>query len=103
MNYRAAFLALFIGFSSCKTQEPKVSTHHEQSIRERFDVEIQFASLEDVKRVPLRLSKLRMELKQELSADQNIYLVSIECKPMALNGVLEKLNADSGILVARRH
>lgn len=103
MNHRAVFIALFIGFSSCKTQEPEVSTHQMESVSERFDVEVQFASLEDVKRVPLRLNKLRMELKQELSADQNIYLVSIECLPMALDGVVEKLNADAGILAARRH
>lgn len=86
---------------ACKPTESVSKVENQDSIRQRYDVEIQFASLEDVKRVPLRLNSLKMELREELAADQNIYLVSIECKPHALKGVLEKLNADKGVVAAR--
>lgn len=101
MFWRYVLLGWLFALASCKATQPASSSEEQESIRQRYDVEIQFASTEDVKRVPLRLRSLRMELREELSAGRQIYLVSIECKPHALEGVLEKLNADDGIKLAK--
>ena len=103
MTWQIFSLVVLIALTSCKTEESAVETQQEESIRQRYNLDVQFASLEDVKRVPLRLNKLKMELINELSSGQNIYRVSVECKPHALNGVLEKLNADEGIVGAQLH
>jgi len=101
MFWRYVLLGWLFALASCKATQPNGRSGQQESIRQRYDVEIQFASVEDVKRVPYRLTNLRMELREELSAGQHIYLVSIECRPHALEGVLEKLNTDEGIIFAK--
>lgn len=100
--YRLLILVLFLATSfGCKTSEKSVAeTNHTQS-EKRYELIVKFETLEDVKRVPYRLSNLKMELLEEVSSTDNIYRVSILCHEYSLNGTIEKLNTDSGISWAK--
>ncbi|MCB9185791.1 MAG: hypothetical protein H6601_03510 [Flavobacteriales bacterium] len=81
----------------CKTTEKSVAETEQAQSEKRYELIIKFETLEDVKRVPYRLSNLKMELLEEVSSTDNIYRISILCHDYALDGTIEKLNADSGI------
>ncbi|MFM1874778.1 MAG: hypothetical protein RL266_515 [Bacteroidota bacterium] len=68
-----------------------------ESVPQRYELLISFASAEDVKRVPYRLSQLKMELMDESSSQNNLYKVSIECKEFELDGIITKLNYERGV------
>lgn len=96
------FCALLIFASGCKISESSVARADVVSADQRYEVIVKFASLEDLKRVPYRLSKLKMEIMEDVSSADNIYLVSILCKDYALDGTITKLNDDAGISWAKR-
>lgn len=64
---------------------------------QRYELLVSFASLEDVKRVPYRLSQLKMELMDEISSQENLFKVSVVCKEFELNGIIHKLNNEQGV------
>lgn len=68
----------------------------------RYELYISFSTLEDVKRVPYKLPHLKMELLEEVSAIENLYRVSVLCKDFEIDGVVTKLNDETGINWAKR-
>ena len=96
------FCVLLVVANGCKTSEKPVAQADEVSVEKRYELIVKFASLEDLKRVPYRLSKLKMEIMEDVSSTDNIYRVSILCKDYALEGTIIKLNDDVGISWAKR-
>lgn len=100
--YRLLILVFLLSATlGCKTTEKSVAETSQTQSEKRYELIVKFETLEDVKRVPYRLSNLKMELLEEVSSTDNIYQVSILCHDYALDGSIEKLNADSGISWAK--
>jgi ABC-type phosphate/phosphonate transport system substrate-binding protein len=102
MFLRLLMVGLSLLFWGCKSSEKPSSIKLQAAEPVQYELNVQFASMEDVKRVPLQYEKLKMQLKTEVSVEQHIYLVAIECHAYAIDGVLEKLNLDNGVLNAER-
>ena len=96
------FFSLFIVTSGCKTAQESASTEQNSQELLRYKMQVQFASAEAVKRVPLRYENLRMQLDQEILLDQHLYLVSITCRAYEIDGIVRKLKLDEGIVDIRR-
>lgn len=94
-----ALLTTAIG---CTTTVDSTNSEQTNNLKKRYEILLQFASLEDVKRVPYQLPNLKMELLKEVSTRDNIYQASILCKEHALEGTLQKLNTNMGISWAKR-
>ena len=101
--FRWLILVLWLSIAlGCKTTEKSVVETEQTQVKRRYELIVKFETLEDLKRVPYRLSNLKMELLEEVSSAENTYRVSILCHDYALDGSIEKLNADSGISWAKR-
>ena len=96
------FLSLFIVASGCKTAQESASTEQNSQESLRYKMQVQFASAEAVKRVPLRYENLRMQLDREILLDQHLYLVSIACRAYEIDGIVRKLKLDEEIVDIRR-
>lgn len=90
--------------ASCKSSEQSTTAiiNKQESIEEKFLLAIQFASDEDLKRVPYHFQNLRMELIKPISEHDRIYQTSILCKAYEIDGIVEKFNLHQGIDWAKR-
>ena len=107
VNFGAMFWRLFIlfsvaAFAACKTVDHTTVTEKSDQQSTRYQIQIQFASVEDVKMVPLQYEKFRMQLNEELLHDQHLYRASIECKPYEIDGVIKKMKQDEGVIDVSR-
>lgn len=64
-------------------------------VEERFEVMVVFASLEAVKRVPVRYPSVRFELGREVS--DKVFEATVISRSDRVEGVLEKLRSDPDV------
>ena len=95
--YLASCFALVLWACSPSRTVSTAVVDKTQAASLRYDLLISFSSLEDLKRVPYRFSDLKMELREEVSAPDNLYKVSILCKDYQIDRIVFRLNKEAGI------
>ena len=94
--------AFIVALSGCMANKQTTTQVPETVVEKRYELLLKFATLEDIKRVPYRLANLKMEILEDVSSTDHIYRVSIVSKDYAIDGTLEKMNADDGISWVKR-
>jgi hypothetical protein len=102
MFWRLFIMISIAAFAGCKPTMNTSKTDMSVQQATRFQIQIQLASIEAVKRVPLRYEKFRIQLNEEIARDQHLYQASIECRPYEIDGVIEKMKLDDEIVDVRR-
>ena len=102
MRFLLFVLTLSISTFGCKTLNEDSESASDSTKQNRYEMMVQFKTIEDVKRVPYRLSNLRMEIQKEISDTDHIYLISVDCKSYEIDGIVLKLNDDAGVVSAKR-
>lgn len=65
--------------------------------KQRCELLLKFASEEDLKRVPYQLSNLKFELVEAISAEEQIYLIKLDCFSDRKDELIEKLRLQNGV------
>lgn len=99
---RGLIFLLVLGLTAVGCGTSQKAAKSEVVVKERFKLVVQFNSNEDVKRVPFRLSHLRMELSRQIDGADNLYEASLYCKAEDLEGIINKLPLEEGIAWVER-
>lgn len=79
---------------ACKNTAPVATAPTE---KQRCEFLLKFASEEDLKRVPYQLSNLKFELVEAISAEEQIYLIKLDCFSDRKGELIEKLRLQNGV------
>ena len=96
------FIAVF--FTSCLSTKSVADSKQEAvaDSYETYQIMVQFKSEEGLKRTLYELSRLSLEVKEEVSATNFMYLLQLNAKPYAIDGAVEKIGLLEDVEWAKR-
>jgi hypothetical protein len=96
------FIAVF--FTSCLSTKSVADSKQEAfaDSYETYQIMVQFKSEEGLKRTLYELSKLSLEVKEEVSATSFMYLLQLNAKPYAIDGTVDKIGLLKDVDWAKR-
>lgn len=90
---------LIITFCGCKTIENSFGNAETSvnSVSNEYVLMVKFVSDEGFKRAMFEFERLRMEVDQDVSVEDHIYQILIQCKEYEIHGIVQKLNDNPNI------
>ena len=91
---RAIFLLLIIAtaFTSCKsTSDASKINSGATASSQIYQIMVSFKSEEGMKKALYQLDKLSLEVKEEISASDLLYLLELKAQPYSIDGTVEKI------------
>lgn len=95
---------LMVTLCECKTTENSVGNAEMSvnSVSNEYALMVKFVSDEGFKRAMFEFERLRMKVDQDVSVEDHIYQILIQCKEYEIDGIVQKLNDNPNIDWAKR-
>lgn len=92
---------LAVGCGTTRNSTVSATVEQRETVRQ-FELIVKFSSDEGLKRAMFGFEKFRMTILEDISTEDAIYRILIQCKEYEIDGVIRKLNDDANIEWAKR-